>query len=182
MCGGRGTRLDASVEKPLVPIRGVPMVDRVRTALADARVETVHAVVSPHTPATRDHLRAAGASVVDAPGEGYVADLASALDRVGRPAVTVAADLPLLAPEPVNRVLDAADGSLAAYVPVALKRRLGASVDADATVVSAGRTLAPVGLNVVAETDDDMYVSHDPRLAVNVNRPSDRRLAEARCP
>ncbi|AXG08055.1 cobalamin biosynthesis protein CobY [Haloplanus rubicundus] len=181
MCGGRGTRLGGEREKPLVAVAGTPMIDRVCDALAGSRVDGVYAAVSPHAPATRAHLRdaAPAVNVVGTPGDGYVADLTAALDRVGRPALTVAADLPLLAPEPVDRVLAAADGdaSLVVAVPVSLKRRLG--VSDDATVADGDRPLAPTGLNVVAGTDDDIYVSDDPRLAVNVNRPTDLWVAEA---
>jgi len=182
MCGGRGTRLGGDVEKPLVAVAGTPMVDRVRAALATSRVERVHLAVSPLAPATRDHLQAADARVVETPGEGYVADLDAALDRVGRPALTVAADLPLLTGSVVNRVLAAAksgDGvrSLTVAVPVDLKRRLGVSVD---TAFDHGdRRLAPAGVNVVAGTDDDIYDAADPRLAVNVNRRADLQVAEA---
>ncbi|WP_101295547.1 NTP transferase domain-containing protein [Halegenticoccus soli] len=180
MCGGRGTRLDAAVEKPLVEIGGRPMVDRVCDALAGSRAGTVRAVVSPHTPATRDHLDARGVELLDAPGDGYVEDLTCALEAVGSPALTVAADLPLLAPELVDRALSAAGGeSLAVCVPAELKRRLGAS--ADATFERGGRELAPTGLNVVAGAEDAMHVSYDARLAVNVNRPTDIELAEALC-
>ncbi|WP_251344368.1 NTP transferase domain-containing protein [Haloplanus halophilus] len=178
MCGGAGTRLGGEVEKPLVEVDGTPMVDRVRAALAASRVGAVHLAVSPQAPATRERLRTAGATVVETPGDGYVADLTAALDRVGRPALTVAADLPLLTGGVVNRVLDAAeDGSLAVAVPVDLKRRLGVSVDA--TFERDGRALAPAGVNVVAGTDDDIRVADDRRLAVNVNRPSDLWVAEA---
>jgi adenosylcobinamide-phosphate guanylyltransferase len=214
MCGGRGTRLDAASgdraetdareergpseasapdgagsdapEKPLVRVGGCPMVDRVRDALAASDAGPVHAVVSPHAPATRAHL-AGDCRIVDAPGEGYVPDLQHALDAVGRPALIVAADLPLLAAPPVDRALAAArsDGSpddprsLAVHVPAALKRALGASVDA--TVERDGRELAPAGLNVVAGGPESTRISHDIRLAVNVNRPADRDLAEALC-
>ena len=174
MCGGRGTRLGGETEKPLVTVGETPMVDRVCDALGGSRVDAVYAAVSPHAPATRDHLRGSSVAVVETPGDGYVDDLTAALDRIGRPALTVAADLPLLAPEAVDRVLDAADGSLAVAVPVDLKRRLGVSVDA-----TFGDGLAPTGVNVVAGTDDDIYVSDDPRLAVNVNRPRDLQVAEA---
>jgi adenosylcobinamide-phosphate guanylyltransferase len=177
MCGGRGTRLGRS-EKPLVEVAGTPMVDRVCDALLASRGGDVYAAVSPHTPGTRAHLDPSAVTVVETPGEGYVADLTAALERVGRPTLTVAADLPLLAPGAVNRVLDAAvdaDGSLTVAVPVALKRRLGVSVD---STVGDG-ALAPTGVNVVAGTDDDMYVCDDTRLAVNVNRPRDLWVAEA---
>jgi len=100
------------------------------------------------------------------------------------PAVTVAADLPLLAPEHVERALDARrdatagrDGddaavSLSVVVPVALKERLGASVE------RAFDGLAPTGLNVVDTGDDSMYTTYDARLAVNVNRLEDAAVAE----
>jgi adenosylcobinamide-phosphate guanylyltransferase len=181
MCGGAGTRLDADVEKPLFAIRERAMVDRVVDALAAAdRVDAVHAAVSPRTPRTRAHLAARdGVAVVDTPGDGYVEDLDAALDAVGRPAVTVAADLPLLAPEHVQRALDARaagsapDGSLSVCVPVALKERLGASVD------TAFDGLAPTGLNVVATGGEHMHTTYDARLAVNVNRLEDAALASA---
>jgi adenosylcobinamide-phosphate guanylyltransferase len=176
MCGGRGTRLGGETEKPLVTVGGAPMVDRICDALDGSHVDTVYAAVSPHAPATRDHLRESSVGVVETPGEGYVDDLTAALDRIGRPALTVAADLPLLAPDAVDRIIDAADGARAGAVPADLKRRLGVSVD---TTFGTGRDLAPTGVNVVAGTDDDIYVSDDPRLAVNVNRPRDLQVAEA---
>lgn len=178
MCGGAGTRLGGGVEKPLVAVDGTPMVGRVRAALAASRVEAVHLAVSPRAPETRTHLLAADARVIETPGDGYVTDLNAALARVGRPALTVAADLPLLTGSVVDRTLDAvADRSLTVAVPVDLKRRLGVSVET--AFDHGGRGLAPTGLNVVAGTDDDIYVSDDPRLAVNVNRPADLQVAEA---
>ncbi|WP_267642323.1 NTP transferase domain-containing protein [Haloarchaeobius amylolyticus] len=185
MCGGRGTRLDADIEKPLYPIAGTPMVDRVLSALAGSRVETAYAAVSPHAPATREHLSKTtfddlALSLVETPGEGYVTDLQAALDTVEPPVLTVAADLPLLAPVVVDRVLDRfAAGerdSLTVVVPTDLKRALGASCDTEFD------GLAPTGVNVVADADSDtMYTSYDARLAVNVNRQSDADLAEALC-
>ncbi|SFK98181.1 adenosylcobinamide-phosphate guanylyltransferase [Halogranum rubrum] len=201
MCGGRGTRLGGDVEKPLVEVGGVPMVDRVLAALDGSRLGNVHAVVSPHAPATRDHLELElerlerherDCTLVDAPGEGYVADLGYALelDRVETPVLTVVADLPLLDAEVVDTVLDRFDAvtgdapgddppSLTVCVPAAVKRRLGASVDT--SFDHEGRELAPTGVNVVAGSDDHLYCSHDIRLSVNVNRPADRELAEGLC-
>jgi adenosylcobinamide-phosphate guanylyltransferase len=189
MCGGRGTRLDADCEKPLFEVGARAMVDRVCDVLCDATgVDCVHAAVSPATPATREHLRDRGdVAVVDTPGDGYVDDLDHALDAVGRPAVTATGDLPLLAVEHVERVLavarsrgsdesnaDAAGTrSVSVCVPVALKERLGASVDI------AFDEVAPTGLNVVADGGDLMHTTYDARLAVNVNRLEDAALAEA---
>ncbi|WP_425498533.1 NTP transferase domain-containing protein [Haloprofundus halobius] len=210
MCGGRGTRLGGETEKPLVEVAGTPMVDRVLAALSGSRVDAVYAVVSPHAPQTREYLAAvadadsggadvdaSAVTILDASGDGYVEDLDFALETVGVPVVTVAADLPLLAADHVNEVVAAAsdgDGSsregrdgdgtvdarsVAVCVPTALKRRLGAS--ADTAFESESRNLAPTGLNVVAPGEEIVHVSYDARLAVNVNRPPDIALAEALC-
>ncbi|MFC6826547.1 NTP transferase domain-containing protein [Halopelagius fulvigenes] len=188
ICGGRGTRLGGETEKPLVRIDGTAMFDRVTAALRESGVDTLHAVVSPNAPETAAHARESGISTVETPGEGYVDDLGCALDAVGRPAVTVAADLPLLAATHVDDAVAAARragsegecASVTVCVPAALKRRLGAS--ADTTFDRDGRELAPTGLNVVSESPDDtVRVTYDARLAVNVNRPDDAELAEDLC-
>ena len=209
MCGGRGTRLGGDREKPLTPVGGRSMVDRALDALAASRVETAYAAVSPHTPRTRERLvarRDDGASssagslelaVVDTPGDGYVADLRAALaEGPAPPALTVAADLPLLDGAAVDAVLDAhaASGAaaLSVRVPAARKRELGASADTatrygdaeggatEGDETSDGRV--PAGINVVGALDDageeTVRATRDARLAVNVNRPPDRRLAE----
>ena len=178
LCGGRGTRLDAAAEKPLFEVGGRAMIDRVLTALDGSRVEAVYPVVSPHAPATREHLDSR--QCIDAPGEGYVADLGFALAdaRVETPVATVVADLPLLVADAVDGMLAVHDaGSLAVCVPASLKRELGVSVDT--TFERDGRELAPTGVNVVGDGADETYVTEDHRLAVNVNRRRDAAVAEA---
>lgn len=186
MCGGRGTRLEVDCEKPLYPIAGVPMVDRVRQALAASAIDRIYAVVSPNAPDTRAHL-ADELALIETPGDGYVADLGTALSdqRVTKPVMTVAADLPLLAPTTVDRVRErytsrATTGSLTVCVPVALKRRLGSSVD---TTLADDPHLSPTGVNIVggASAMRLRETSYDRRLAVNVNRLDDARLAEDQC-
>jgi adenosylcobinamide-phosphate guanylyltransferase len=192
-------RLADDSEKPLVEVCGAPMLDRVLGAIRESRsaergaIEAVHAVVSPHAPATAERARELSHSVIETPGDGYVADLGEALDVGGEPALTVPADLPLLAPEHVDNAVERARSgsdprvsasdddvsSLAVCVPAALKRRLGASIDT--AFDHDGRDVAPTGLNVVAGDDDTVALTYDARLAVNVNRPADVELAEALC-
>jgi adenosylcobinamide-phosphate guanylyltransferase len=205
MCGGRGTRLRggekterfSTIEKPLVEVGGEAMFDRVVDALRASRIGgdgavagQIHAVVSPHAPETAERARELSLSVVATPGDGYVSDLTTALDAIGRPALTVPADLPLLVSEHVDDAVERSVGdsegtdareptSITVCAPVALKRRLGASVDT--AFEHDGRTVAPTGLNVVAGDDDTVALTYDARLAVNVNRPSDRELAGALC-
>lgn len=139
--------------------------------------------------------------VVDTPGEGYVADLRAALSKgPTAPTLTVAADLPLLDGPAVDAVLDARDAAdadaLSVRVPAARKRELGASADAATRYGDAGdgetddgdaddgdsTVRVPAGINVVGALDgagdEAVRATRDARLAVNVNRPADRRLAE----
>lgn len=216
MCGGRGTRLDATVEKPLFKVAGRPMVDRVLDALEGGLVERIYPVVSPHAADTRDRL-VPQYETIETAGEGYVADLRAALDdgRVARPVLTVVADLPLLGPAQVNLAVEHYDGRhLTVCTPASLKEAL--DVSTDRTRGHGGYELAPVGLNIVAAKDtgtdetvvrndngsvvgdnnrntiisdtilatfrraeeEDLLVSYDARLAVNVNRLSDAAVAE----
>ncbi|MFB6224379.1 MAG: NTP transferase domain-containing protein [Haloarcula sp.] len=176
MCGGRGTRLDSDVEKPLFRVGGVPMVDRVIRAINASSIEEMYAVVSPHAPETASHL---DVPCIETPGDGYVSDLDAALadDRVSTPVLTVAADLPLLDGEILDRVLNAHyEGSLMVVVPASLKRSLG--VSDDTTFVDDGLEVAPTGVNVVGDGPDNAWHTEDRRVAVNVNTLADARVAE----
>ena len=179
MCGGAGTRLDRG-EKPLFEIGDTPMVAHVLDALKSSRIDTPYAVTSPQTPETSRWLGSRdGVDVIEAAGEGYVADLTRALEAVERPVLTVVADLPLLASEVVDRTIETyGSGALTVCVPATLKRQLGVTVDT--TRDHGGHELAPTGLNVVGEDDTEtIRVSYDARLAVNVNRSDDAAVADA---
>lgn len=183
LCGGEGSRLGGDVEKPLVEVDGEPMIDRVLDALQMAdSVDRIHAVTSPKAPETKAHLRencasgTTGLVVREGSGAGYVADLNAALERTGTPALTVAADLPLLSAEAVDGAVERAAGeSLSVCVPLAVKREVGAS--ADTTIDHDGTTVAPTGLNVVGDGSDRVHVVDSEPLAMNVNRPGDLAVA-----
>ena len=112
MCGGRGTRLESDREKPLHPIAGTPMVDRVLAGLEASRLDTIFAVVSPNAPQTAEQLdRTDAVRTIETEGEGYVTDLLSALEdpAVEPPVLSVAADLPLLEGAVIDRMLEVYD-------------------------------------------------------------------------
>jgi len=175
MCGGRGSRLGPG-EKPLRPVGGVPMVDRVRTALDASALDRIYAVTSPHAPGTAAHV---DLPTIEAAGEGYVPDLQAALadDRVSRPVLTVAADLPLLAGCVIDAFL-AGYGSGALTVAVPVGRVVGLGFSVDTTWRRGGRAVRPAGLNVVDDGGETLHVTRDYRVAANVNRPGDRHRAE----
>jgi adenosylcobinamide-phosphate guanylyltransferase len=175
MCGGRGTRLDGDIEKPLRTVGGKAMIDRVLGALAASAVERSYGVTSPAAPQTAAHV---DCPTIETPGAGYVADLERALadDRITRPVVTVAADLPLLDGKAVNEVVERGEETLTVAVPVGRKRALGVSVDTQFR--HGGIAVAPAGINVVGDGTDAVWCTRDRRYAVNVNRRGDARTAE----
>ncbi|MDY6817374.1 MAG: NTP transferase domain-containing protein [Halobacteriales archaeon] len=179
MCGGRGTRLEADVEKPLFTVDDVPMIDRIRRALADSPIENSYAVVSPNAPQTRDHV-AAFLPTIETAGDGYVDDLQTALahEKIDPPVLTTAADLPLLDGDAIDQLLAAhSGGSLTACVPASLKRQLG--LCPESTFDHDGRMVVPAGINIVDPGgEDSVYLTHDVRFAVNVNRRFDATVAE----
>lgn len=184
MCGGAGSRLDVATEKPLHEIAGVSLVDRVIQAVVESRVEDMYAVTSPLAPDTARHVAEQWAvERIEAPGDGYVPDLQYALDErepgagPDEPVVTIAADLPLLAGDAIDQVLDVYDaGSLTVCSPATLPAALGIGTDAAFEVEE--QLLVPAGVNVVGGDPEEPWVTWDARFAVNVNYLEDAAVAE----
>lgn len=177
-------------EKPLIEINGTAMLSHVANALTASPVETVWAVTSPNAPRTATAVREASRfesiASIETPGDGYVADLQHALSMLDTPVVTTPADLPLISSDHIAKVINTArlnddndPTSTMLCVPVALKKQLGVSVD---TVFEHDHLqVAPSGINIVAGDTDTVQLSYDARLAINVNRPTDKRVAEKLC-
>ena len=182
MCGGEGSRLRPAVgdtEKPLVAVGGEPMIDRVVDALRASSLSTIAAAVSPATPETAAYVAEIdGVERVETAGAGYVADLDDALAGLEGPTVTVAADLPLLTADHIDRAVTAAgNDALTVCVPASIPKQLGLS--AEPTFDHAGETVVPTGLNIVGDDNERTAVWQAPRLAFNINRPADYQVVAA---
>jgi len=163
------------------------MVDRVLAGLRESEVETIYAAVSPKAPETRTHLEDRdGVATIETAGDGYVTDLMALLERPElAPPVLTRRRGPTAARGAGRRPSALAahgdsDASRTVCVPAALKRRLGVSIDAR---LEPDDHLVPTGVNVVGTTDESTTmtdVRYDPRLAVNVNRLQDARVAADR--
>jgi len=57
MAGGKGTRLGLNIEKPLLEIKGKPMIDYVIETLLKSKVGTIYIAVSKNTRKTEHHIR-----------------------------------------------------------------------------------------------------------------------------
>ena len=111
MCGGRASRMQqqqGSIEKPLIKVDGVAMVERVISALASSdRFDRIIAAVSPNTPKTNEFLKSKGIEIIETAGEGYSQDLSCLLSKLKpRKVVVVPGDIPLLNSQIVHEILN----------------------------------------------------------------------------
>ena len=109
MCGGRASRMKkAGMEKPLLKVNGVSMVERVVSALASSdRFARIVAATSPNTPKTNKFLKSKGIETIETAGEGYSQDLSQLLSKLKpQKVMAVPGDIPLLNSHIVNEILN----------------------------------------------------------------------------
>jgi adenosylcobinamide-phosphate guanylyltransferase len=114
MCGGRASRMQqGGIEKPLLKVDGIAMVERVILALAGSgRFDRILAAISPNTPKTKELLTSKGIETIETPGEGYSNDLSYLLSKLKPQRVMVVpSDIPLLNSQIISEILDAIDNS-----------------------------------------------------------------------
>ncbi len=177
-------------EKPLIPVLGIPMIDRVLEAvMASSGVGAVLVSITSNTPRTEEHLRKRGIDVIITDGRGYSEDLNQAMSGLATDQVMVLpADMPLIRPETIEEVLRQAEGmkvgSFCVTVPVELMRALGLNLTYSLTVD--GREVVLCGVSVVdrkamltgLELEQSYMISESEELALNVNTVGDLRRAE----
>lgn len=185
MCGGRASRMQADIEKPMLKVGGVQMVERVASALTGSyRFERIVAAVSPNTPNTNEFLRAKRIEVIETAGEGYPQDLSRLLSRL-RPerVMVVPADIPLLDVKVVNDIVDAAKSKQEPAVSIVLEKTFVEDIGIKPSVVfgrycHSGITFFDTA-KVEGETVQERYmVMNRKEIALNVNTKEELELAE----
>jgi adenosylcobinamide-phosphate guanylyltransferase len=113
MCGGRASRMQqqqqkGGIEKPLLKVAGVAMVERVISALASSkRFDGIIAAVSLNTHKTNEFLKSKGIETIETAGEGYSQDLSCLLSKLKpRKVMVVPGDIPLLNSQIVHEILN----------------------------------------------------------------------------
>jgi adenosylcobinamide-phosphate guanylyltransferase len=109
MCGGRASRMKkARMEKPLLKVDGVAMVERVISALAVSdRFDRIVAAISPNSPKTNEFLKSKGIETIETSGEGYSQDLSQLLSKLKpQKVMVVPGDIPLLNSNLINEILN----------------------------------------------------------------------------
>ena len=189
--GGKGSRIsELGVEKPLVPVAGVPMIDRILDELERSqRLDRIYVSVSPLAPRTREHLLERNVVIIDTPGNGYVADLNGSMNAIAEDAVLVCpSDMPLITAEGVDALIRSYDERGQPALTVALPPKVIESLGLIVTYVEEieGRPMTFCGVSVVDRKEmltgnflpGGYFVTEKEEFAVNVNTVHDLRLAE----
>ena len=184
MCGGRATRMQAGTEKPLLKIGGIPMAERVLSALTGSgRFARIVAAASPNAPGTRALLKSR-IEVIETAGEGYPQDLSRLLAKLKPERVMVVpADVPLLDEKTVGDIMDAASGKQEPAVSIVLDKDFVEKLGVKPSVVfgrycHAGITIFDTS-KIAGETVQERYVVMNRKeIALNVNTKEEVELAE----
>jgi adenosylcobinamide-phosphate guanylyltransferase len=180
MAGGEGSRLCMG-EKPLVNVSGSPMIAHVIQAFHESGCKVV-VVASGKTPMTQNWCRATGIDLFQAPGEGYIEDMVTAVTSLDEaaPLFVSVSDLPCLTPEIVNVIHDSYDASgkdaCSTWVPVSLVKN---NREIRYVELIDGIEACPAGVNIIRgdiidrQQDEYRLLLQEPRLAFNVNTRAD---------
>jgi adenosylcobinamide-phosphate guanylyltransferase len=191
MAGGEATRMNLTVEKPLLDVGGKPMIEYVVEALRrSADVDKILVAVTENTPQTRRMAGELECDVVLTPGNGYQSDMRYAIKSCDlHDTLVVSADLPFISTEIVNRAIrtyfSSKKSALSVMAPVETYIKLGSQPQYVFEV--AGRRLVPIGINIIdgsridePELEEEVLVVEFEGLALNVNTPQDLELARER--
>lgn len=188
MCGGRATRMkEATTEKPLIEINKVTMIERVISALANSRrFDRIIAIVSPHTPKTKEFLESIGHSdIIETSGDGFSQDL-SFLPRLKPSRVLlVPADLPLLNARIVGEIVYSVVQMKQAAVSIAMEKEFVEEIGIKPSVIVFGKychsgiTIFDTSQIIDSELIQEQYIIKNRiEIAINVNTKDEIELAK----
>lgn len=186
MAGGFGSRLGMG-EKPCVELLGKPLISYViETLQRTESIDEIYVAVSPATPKTASFVQDTyddNVQVIPTGGGNYVGDMVYAVKVAGitEPLLILMADLPLLNPELLEKVIreykECGKPAMSIFSPIHVCKGLGIRPD---TVFNwDGELIVPAGINILDGNDVDHeqeYVSlvlSDLEFALNINTPED---------
>jgi adenosylcobinamide-phosphate guanylyltransferase len=189
MCGGRASRMQqVDMEKPLLKVDGVEMVERVISALASSdRFDRIVAAVSPNTPGTNKFLKSKAIETIETAGEGYSQDLSYLLSILKpQKVVAVPGDIPLLNSQIVNEIISAIDDrqEQEPAISIILEKGFVEGIGVKPSIVlnqycHSGITIFNTMVVVGAEPVEERYlVMNRKEIAINVNTKEELELAE----
>jgi adenosylcobinamide-phosphate guanylyltransferase len=188
MCGGRASRMKkAHMEKPILKVDGVAMVERVISALAISdRFDRIVAAISPNTPKTNEFLKSKDIETIETLGAGYSQDLSQLLSKLKpQKVLAVPSDIPLLNSHTVNEILNSIsdrqeqEPAISIMIEKGFVERIGVrpSIVLDQYCHS-GITLFDTMVVGTEPVKEHYLVMNRKEIALNVNTKEELELAE----
>jgi GTP:adenosylcobinamide-phosphate guanylyltransferase len=189
MCGGRASRMQqqGGIEKPLLKVNGVAMVERVISALVSSdRFDRIVAAVSPNTPKTNEFLKSKDIEIVETAGDGYSKDLSYLLSKLKpQKVMTVPGDIPLLKSQIVNEILSTIDDrqEQEPAISIMLEKGFVESIGVKPSIVlnqycHSGITIFNTMAVGTEPVEEGYLVMNRKEIALNVNTKEELELAE----
>jgi adenosylcobinamide-phosphate guanylyltransferase len=185
MAGGKGTRMRHTLEKPLIPIGGRPMIERVLNAVQRSKkVDDIIVMVSPNTPATAERMKNVnGIKLIETSGGGYIQDMKHVIksERL-KIVLVISADLPLITPELIDKVIIEYErcGKSALMVAVTLAFCERQGFYSNSAYSERYGSIIPAGINVIdgarideEELEEEVLVLNRTEIAANINSLED---------
>ncbi|MGZ7160253.1 MAG: NTP transferase domain-containing protein [Methanobacterium sp.] len=178
MAGGKGVRMEANSEKPLLKINGKPMIQYIIDALESSKkIDEIIAATSKNTPETTEYLKSRGIKTIITSGEDYINDLGMILSKYSESDVllTITADLPLITGEIIDYVISMYEKSpkpaMSVMVPVNIYEKYGLK---PTSTIDNG---VPSGLNILIginkTQNEEVLIIEKIELALNINTCED---------
>jgi adenosylcobinamide-phosphate guanylyltransferase len=187
MCGGRARRMQqqTGIEKPLLKVHGVAMVERVISALIRSnRFHSIIAAVSPNTPETKEFLKSKGIERIETSGQGYSQDLSHLLSKLQpQKVMVVPSDVPLLNSQIVNEVLNTIHDRQEPAISIVLEKRFVERIGAIPSIVfeqycHSGITIFDTRAISTGPVQEYYLVMNRKEIAINVNTKEEIELVE----
>ena len=181
MAGGKGTRMELDVEKPLVEINEKPMIQYVIDALKNTdKINNIIVATSGNTRRTETFLKEQGIDTIETPGNGYVHDLGFIISnfKLDDILLTVTADLPLINSDIIDYVLEEYEKSKKPAMSVLVPLHVFEEYGIKPTMTF--ENLIPSGLNILRSInktqDEKVLIIERIELALNINTCEDIKL------
>jgi GTP:adenosylcobinamide-phosphate guanylyltransferase len=175
------------MEKPLLKVDGVAMVERVILALASSdRFDRIVAAVSPNTPKTNEFLKSKGIEIIGTTGDGYSKDLSYVLSKLKpQKVMIVPGDIPLLKSQIVNEILNTIDDKQEQEpaISIMLEKGFVESIGVKPSIVlnqycHSGITIFSTMAVGTEPVEEGYLVMNRKEIALNVNTKEELELAE----
>ncbi|MGZ7050072.1 MAG: NTP transferase domain-containing protein [Methanobacterium sp.] len=178
MAGGKGVRMEANAEKPLLKINRKPMIQYIIDALESSKkIDEIIVATSKNTPETTEYLKSLGIKTIITSGEDYINDLGTILSKYSESDVllTITADLPLITVEIIDYVISMYEKSpkpaMSVMVPVNIYEKYGLKP------TSTIDNVVPSGLNILIginkTQNEEVLIIEKIELALNINTCED---------